>query len=126
MSGTADLIIKIAGWVATPMLSFVIGLLTSKLKKNKESAEQKAQKEDLEYEALKETCKYMLKKSLRDDYEFYVEEQGWCSIEDKNEVERAYMIYSGGLHGNGQGTRYYKGIMGLPEHQSECKHSDNQ
>ena len=124
MSAIVDLIFKIAGWVITPILSFIIGNLLSKLKKSKELAAQRAEKEDLEYEALKETCKYMLKKSLKEDYEFYVEEQGWCTIEDKNDVEKAYKIYSNGLNANGRGTRYYNGIMALPNHPSEHNHTD--
>ena len=59
----------------------------------------------------------MLKKSLKDDYDFYVETAGWCSVVDKAEVERAYQIYTcPTLKGNGQGTRYYHAIMNLPEH----------
>ena len=118
---TIDSILKIVGWIAAPICTFIIGMLASKLTKSKEDAKQKEENSRLEYDALKETCKYMLKKSLKDDYDYYVDTQGWCSVEDKAEVERAYRIYSNPntLNGNGTGTRYYHAIMELPEHPTQ-------
>jgi phosphate/sulfate permease len=110
-------ILTIAGWIVAPILSFVIGRLSSKYVKAKEENQKSKDSREQEIAAMKETCKYVLKKSLQDDYNYYVEEIGWCSVEDKTEVEKAYEIYhSPAIDGNGQGTRYYKAIMALPEH----------
>ena len=120
-----DLIIKILGWIIPACLAFIIGRLTKKVDKHEKEAEEEKERQKQEADALKETCKYILKKSLKDDYEYYVEKQGWCSVTDKAEVEKAYKIYSGpGIEGNGQGTMYYKAIMALPEHSSEHSHGE--
>ena len=118
---TVDSVLKIVGWIAAPIFSFIIGWLISRLRESKNSAKIKEASLKMEYDALKETCKYMLKKSLKDDYDYYVEKQGWCSVEDKAEVEKAYRIYSdpSTLNGNGTGTRYYHAIIDLPEHPTQ-------
>ena len=121
---TFELMIKILGWVLPPVVAFLIGRLTKKAEKRDKLSEEEEEKKKRETEAFKETCKYILKRSLKDDYEFYVEKQGWCSVVDKAEVEKAYKIYSGkGIEGNGQGTGYYKAIMALPEHNIERSES---
>lgn len=110
-------ILQIAGWIIAPVLSFIVGRLSSKYLKAKEETQKVHDSREEEIIAMKETCKYVLKKSLQDDYNYYVETVGWCSVDDKAEVERAYNIYhSPAIDGNGQGTRYYNAIMDLPEH----------
>lgn len=42
-----------------------------------------------------------------------VEAQGWCTLEDKEYVERTYIAYHE-LGGNGTGTVLYEDIMALP------------
>ena len=112
---TSDLILQIFGMLATPILSFIIGILSSKIKKIKTASEENEKKRELEWNAIKETCKETLRSTLKEDYEFYTA-QGWCSVEDKDEVNNVYTLYHKGLHGNGRGTRYYSGIISLPEH----------
>ena len=113
---------QILGYVISPLFTAIIGFLISQLsymhKKNKEREKRSVD----EYEALKETCKYTLRQFLKEDYEFYVEGQGYCSLADKEEVERAYLLYHDKWNGNGQGTRYYKAIMALPEHPEQENH----
>lgn len=108
--------LQILGWVASPVASCVIGYLFSRLQQLKKSAKEKEEQYIQERKALKETCKYMLRKFLKDDYEYYVDGQGWCSSSDKAEVQQAYDLYHDSWNGNGQGTRYYNAIMALPEH----------
>ena len=123
---TIDLIIKILGWIIPEVVAFIMGRLTKKVEKHDKATEEEEEKKKKEEEirkqeaySVKETCKYILKKSLKDDYEFY-DKQGWCSVTDKAEMEKAYKIYSGPiLKGNSQGTMYYKATMALPEHPIE-------
>ena len=96
------------------VLGWLVGWLLAKYKKAKERAQSLA---DLEA-AYKESIKYMLRKSLKEDSEYYIQ-RGYCSIEDKNEVEVAYDLYHNKLKANGPGTRYYQAIMSLPDHKPE-------
>lgn len=112
---TTDIVLQLLGIVATPTLTFVIGMLASKIKKMKTTSEENEKQRELEWQAMKETCKETLRSILKEDYEFYTT-QGWCSVEDKEEVTRVYKLYCNGLHGNGRGTRYYNGVISLPEH----------
>lgn len=50
-----------------------------------------------------------------------VVQKQWASPAEKREVETIYRIYHDELHGNGQGERYYKEIMELPESEEERK-----
>lgn len=50
-----------------------------------------------------------------------VVEKGWASPAEKREVEEIYRIYHDGLKGNGQGEKYYKEIMALPESEEELQ-----
>ena len=83
----SQIIMQIAGWLISPILAFVIGRLTIKLNSLQAYNAKKDEMAKSESVAIKETCKYVLKKSLKDDYDFYVEQQGWCSVVDKAEVE---------------------------------------
>lgn len=51
----------------------------------------------------------------------FVLDKKWASPAEKHEVEEIYRIYHDELHGNGQGERYYKEIMALPESEEELK-----
>ena len=44
---------------------------------------------------------------------YYCEKQGWCSLEDKHNIEYLYKPYAA-LGGNGTGESAYKAIMALP------------
>lgn len=109
MQHVLDIILKIFGIVFTPVFTFFVGYITSKRKENKIKKQQNA----AEYNAMRETCKLTLRQNLHNDYEYYTA-QGYCSIEDKDEVEAEYNLYHKVFNGNGRGTRYYKGIMSLP------------
>ena len=50
-----------------------------------------------------------------------VVKRGWATAEEKKEVEEIYIIYHDELHGNGNGERYYKEIIALPESQEEME-----
>lgn len=115
-----DIIFKVVGWIVAPVLSFIIGRLTTKVVKMKEEKDQEAEAAKSEMWAIKETCKYMLKKSFKEDYEYYTD-IGYCSIEDKNEIEKQYKLYKENFKGNGAGTRYVEGILHLPENPQDKK-----
>lgn len=109
-----DTILEIVAGVAIAILSGALGALGSKISQMKAALEKEKEEKANEDVAIKEAVKEMLRKSLKDDYEFYTE-QGFCSIVDKDEVERIYKIYHEQLHGNGRGTKYYNAVMELPE-----------
>lgn len=56
----------------------------------------------------------MLRESLKESYQYYMQE-GWCSLEHKDEVEQTYQIYHK-LGGNGRGTTLRDDIMRLPSY----------
>ena len=80
-----DVVLKVLGFLS-PVFTFLIGWIASKYKEEKKKREDKTNKEKAEYETMKETCKLTLRRSLKDDYEFFVLKQGHCSIENKNDV----------------------------------------
>ena len=47
--------------------------------------------------------------------------RGWATILEKKEVEEIYTIYHDELNGNGNGERYYKEILALPESKEEME-----
>lgn len=51
----------------------------------------------------------------------FVLNKKWASPAEKHEVGEIYRIYHDELHGNGQGERYYKEIIALPESEEELK-----
>lgn len=113
----SDIIWKALGIILSAVISFIIGRLQAKYSALKKEKEQKATEDRVRDETLAECLKYQLRRALKDDHDFYVQ-QGWCSIEDKAEVKKAYRLYHDTyLHGNGAGTMYYESIMKLPDEQ---------
>lgn len=104
-----DIILKVIGWVVSPILSFTVGWLVSTQRKNKE----KKQKDVEEVNVLKEASKAILKNMIRDDHEYFTR-QGYCSPPDKQEVEIIYQCYLK-LGGNGVGTQFRNDILSLPD-----------
>ena len=104
-----DIIVKVIGWVVSPILSFIVGWLVSTQRKNKE----KKQKDIEEVNVLKESTKAILKNMIRDDHEYFTR-QGYCSPPDKQEVEIIYQCYLK-LGGNGVGTQFRNDILSLPD-----------
>lgn len=115
-----DVVLKVLGFLS-PVFTFLIGWIASKYKEEKKKREDKTNKEKAEYETMKETCKLTLRRSLKDDYEFFVLKQGHCSIENKNDVQNEYTLYHEKFKGNGRGTLYYDAIMALPNEKQEKK-----
>jgi hypothetical protein len=104
--------------VVGTFIGFIVTLVMSKaqLKAESKVQENKEEKEARESEhlAMREACKSFLRRTLKDDFEFY-KKQGYCSVEDKSEIEDTYKLYHHDLKGNGRGTRYYEAIMSLPD-----------
>lgn len=113
--------LKILEWVVAPICTLVIGALGAKIHEYKKNSKERDYEEKIRHDAMFEACKFMLRELIKDDYEFHVEKEGWCSIEDKAYIQAIYDTYHTGLHGNGQGTRYYEAIMALPEHKPTDK-----
>ena len=113
--------------VLTTVIGGVVGFLVSwfmgtvkkktedKVQENKEEKETK----EKEHKVLMEVSKEMLRRSLKEDLEFY-KKQGYCSVEDKADIENLYKLYHDHpMNGNGRGTRYYESIMSLPDESHE-------
>ena len=106
---TLDVILRIAGWIVAPILSFVVGWLVSTQKRYKQRRQESVE----EVNILKEATKAILKNIIRDDHEFFTR-QGYCSPADKQEVEVIYQCYTR-LGGNGVGTQFRNDILSLPD-----------
>ena len=100
----------ILGWVATPICALIIGMLWER---GKNASKAKGEKE-LSEAAIKKSIKYIMKRSLQDDYRYY-HELGYCPLDDKVNIQEEYELYHKGLDGNGAGTKYFESIMKLPD-----------
>ena len=100
------------------IIGFVVTLIMTKAQKEAENKVQENREEkqerELEHIAMRESCKAFLRRVLKDDFEFY-KKIGYCSVDDKSEVDDLYNLYHTDLKGNGRGTRYYEAIMALPD-----------
>lgn len=90
--------------------SFLVNVLLMKYKQDKKKEEQEIVDEKL----LRDADRHLLRRALKEDHEFYIN-QGYCSVEDKDEVEHTYQTYHG-LGGNGLGTSLRNDILALPDH----------
>lgn len=68
---------------------------------------------------VKHGTKMELFETLHNWHELLVVKRGWASYSEKKEVEEIYTIYHSKLNGNGNGERYYKEIISLPESKEE-------
>ena len=68
---------------------------------------------------VKHGTKMELFETLHNWHELLVIKRGWASYSEKKEVEEIYTIYHAELNGNGNGERYYKEIISLPESKEE-------
>lgn len=66
-------------------------------------------------DTVKNGTKMELFETLHNWRELLVVRRGWASPEEKKEVTEIYTIYHDKLNGNGNGERYYKEIIALPE-----------
>ena len=94
------------------------------------SEELKALKKDVEViighlDTVKHGTKMELFETLHNWRQLLVVRRGWASVEEKKEVEEIFTIYHDELHGNGNGERYYKEILALPESEEEMRTRQN-
>ena len=75
--------------------------------------------------AIKHGTKMELFETLHNWFVLLVIKRGWASPEEKKEVEEIYVIYHNQLSGNGNGERYYKEIIALPESKEEMEAKQN-
>lgn len=90
--------------------SFLVNVLLIKYKQDKKKEEQ----EKVDEKLLRDADRHLLRRALKEDHDFYMH-QGYCSVEDKDEVEHTYQTYHG-LGGNGLGTSLRNDIMALPDY----------
>ena len=76
-------------------------------------------------DAIKHGTKMELFETLHNWFVLLVVKRGWASPEEKKEVEEIYVIYHNQLSGNGNGERYYKEIIALPESKEEMEAKQN-
>lgn len=77
-------------------------------------------------DTIKQGTRIELFDTLHNWRELLVVKRGWATPEEKKEVQLIYDLYSGDeLKGNGNGDRYYKEIMSLPESKEEMEAQKN-
>lgn len=76
-------------------------------------------------DTLKRGTKMELFETLHNLYQTFVIQKGWASNLEKKEVEEIYKIYHDKLDGNGNGDRYYREILALPESEEEMEMKRN-
>ena len=76
-------------------------------------------------DAIKHGTKMELFETLHNWFVLLVVKRGWASPEEKKEVEEIYTIYHVQLNGNGNGERYYREIIALPESKEEMEAKHN-
>lgn len=115
----------IIGGIVGFIVSWFMGAIKKKTEdKVQENKEEKDRKE-AEHAAMMEACKESLRRALKEDLEFY-KKQGYCSIEDKAEIQALYNLYHNEpFKGNGRGTGYFNGIMALPNELHEKENKEN-
>lgn len=105
----------VIGGIVGFLVSWFMGAIKKKAEDKVQENKEENEKKEAEHKALMEACKEMLRRTLKEDLEFY-KKQGFCSVEDKADIEKVYKLYHDApMNGNGRGTRYYEGIMGLPD-----------
>lgn len=76
-------------------------------------------------DTVKHGTKMELFETLHNWHELLVVKRGWATALEKKEVEEIYTIYHDKLEGNGNGERYYKDILALPESKKEMEARHN-
>ena len=105
----------IIGGIVGFLVSWFMGTIKKKTEDKAQENKEENKKKEAEHTAMMEACKEMLRRTLKEDLEFY-KKQGYCSVEDKADIEKVYRLYHDApMNGNGRGTRYYEGIMSLPD-----------
>lgn len=105
----------IIGGIVGFLVSWFMGTIKKKTEDKAQENKEENKKKESEHTAMMEACKEMLRRTLKEDLEFY-KKQEYCSVEDKADIEKVYRLYHDApMNGNGRGTRYYEGIMSLPD-----------
>lgn len=110
---TLQIILTMVGWIVPATLTYILGNLVNKMKKQKEVQEQTDEQVEKERKLIQEAVKHILRHEIEDAYHYYTE-QGYCTATEKAELDEVYKIYSG-LGGNGRGKRMFDAIIILPE-----------
>ena len=76
-------------------------------------------------DTVKHGTKMELFETLHNWRQLLVVKRGWATAEEKKEVEEIFNIYHKELNGNGNGVRYYKEILALPESKEEMEAKKN-
>lgn len=104
----------VIGGIVGFLVSWFMGTIKKKAEDKVQENKEENKKKEAEHAAMMEACKESLRRALKEDLEFY-KKQGYCSIEDKAEVQALYNLYHNEpFKGNGRGTGYFNGIMELP------------
>ena len=105
-----EIILKILGWVISPILTFLIGFLSSKYQKLKK----KSQESEAQLIAMKQGIIAMLKNIIATAHETYTR-QGFCSVQDKQEIITVHKCYES-LCDDGLCTALKDDIVHLPDY----------
>ena len=108
--------------VATAVATFLITRLRSVEKQRRAEREltERMKKEQTETTAaLKESMKVLLRRTIKEDCEEYLK-RGFCSVEEREELEEAYSLYSN-FGGNHTIPQYMKRIDKLPFHNQNAQ-----
>lgn len=102
-------IISMLGWVISPILSLIVGVLAGKLSLMIKSEKEREVKRDEEHEALMSGMRELLKGQLYDMHRRYVVNKEPMSYAEKERADSVYNAYHG-VYGNGTGTHIYEEI----------------
>lgn len=108
--------------VATAVATFLVTKLRSVEKQRRTEREltERMKKEQTETTAaLKESMKVLLRRTIKEDCEEYLK-RGFCSVEEREELEEAYVLYSN-FGGNHTIPQYMKRIDKLPFHNQNAQ-----
>ena len=89
------IVTTIVGGVVGFLVSWGMVTLQKKAEGKVQGTKEEKETKELEFQAMKEACKEMLRKSLKEDLDFF-KKQGYCTIEDKADIEKTYTIYNKG------------------------------
>ena len=110
MNPTVSILLQVLGWAMPSICTIFLTVIVSKQNKKKQEQSEK----DIADAAIKKSIKYIMKRNLQNDYNYY-HELGYCPLDDKTDIQEEYELYHQGLKGNGAGTKYYDAIMALPD-----------
>jgi hypothetical protein len=105
-------------WIQWLFTLIIIPVFANFIKKERKEREEEKKRNEEMIKALKEGVAALLLIELKRNYTWYVETKGYCSIEEKKQVEAVYINYHN-LGGNGIGTEMFEEIKHLPTEKKE-------